>query len=160
MPVEKEPKLGLYIDAIKEWLPSVWVRFAEWVQACREEPALIWETTAVRIATYCAGAVVVVLLVSGLMHVFAPGGPPPVPMAETADFRVICVNPACGFEFVIQRDFDFDRFPVECAKCGQKAGQRAVRCNSEQCKGRWVAPVTADGQRKCPVCGAVLGPAD
>jgi hypothetical protein len=160
MPVEKEPKLGLYVDAVKEWLPTVRIRFGEWLDACREEPSLIWQTPAIRVMTYGVGAVLVYVIVSWLIGLMAPGGPDPVPLAKTADFRVMCATPSCGHQFVIERKFNFDDFPVKCAKCGQMTGERAMRCNSETCAGRWVAPRVVDGQYKCPQCSATLGRVD
>lgn len=160
MPVDRQHKLGLIVDALKEWLPTVRVRFNEWVEACREEPALVWQTPVVRYATYTLGGIVLAFTLLGVVDLFAPGGPEPVPRARTADFHVVCSDPACGYHFVISRKFRFDSFPVQCPKCKQLTGQQARRCNSELCGGRWVAPQIVDGYFRCPHCHAVLGVAE
>ena len=87
MPVEKDPKLGLYIDAFKAWLPTVRVRFGEWVEACREEPALIWQTTAVRYTVFTCGGLLVLWLVVSMFGLLKPSDVRPA--ARTADFHVV-----------------------------------------------------------------------
>jgi hypothetical protein len=157
MPVSKESRLGLLIDAFKEWLPTVRERFNAWVFACMEEPSLIWQTNAIRYTTYVLGALLLAWIGRGAIHAVQPGGASPIPTARTADFRVICTNAACGHEFTIHRKFKFDDFPVVCPTCKQNTGQRGVRCTSAICRRRWVPAQVRDDRLVCPFCGATLG---
>ncbi len=154
MPVSNKPTLAQLIEAFREWVPTVRVRFNEWFEACREEPILLWHTPVIRYATYVAGAGVAALILSFVINLFAPGGPEPVPRARTADFHVICTS--CRNEFVINEKFSFDDFPVRCPKCGQETGQHALKCNSPRCHGRWVVPRVDGEWYRCPVCNATL----
>ena len=155
MPVSRESKLSQAIDAFREWLPTVRVRFNEWFYACREEPILIWHTPVIRYGTYVLAAAVGAWVISFVVSLASPGGPDPVPRANTADFHVICAD--CGHHFVINRKFSFDDFPVKCAKCGHEAGRQAMQCFSKTCKGAWVAVDERAGDLVCSKCGAVLG---
>ncbi|MCB9865320.1 MAG: hypothetical protein H6816_01580 [Phycisphaerales bacterium] len=156
MPVEKEPKLGIYIDAFKAWLPTVRLRVVEWAEACREEPALIWQTNAVRYTTYACGGLLAIWLLVGIVDRFGPekvAAP-----ARTADFHVVCTNPDCGHHFVINRKFGFHKFPVTCPECKKETGERAVRCVNGPRNGQWV-PATVDehGQLVGALCSEPPG---
>ncbi len=158
MPVEKDSKIAKWIAAIREGLPALRAHFDEWKDAVREEPTLIWATPAIRYTAYgLVGLIVVGVLVwsAGLFHP-AEVAPP----AETANFHVLCTAPGCAHHFVINREFDFDDFPVICPQCEQKTGQRAVRCLSKTCNGCWVVPTKRDHQYRCPFCGGYLGKVD
>lgn len=159
MPAEKPSKLSEWIQALREGAPGVKIHAAAWLEACRNEPALIWRTPAVRIVVFVIAAVLLVKSVGWGFTLLAPGGAEPVPRAETADFHVVCTNPDCGKQFVINREFGFDDFPVTCPFCRKQSGASARNCNSTTCKGRWVAPVVGGGRLTCPVCGGDLGPA-
>lgn len=157
MPVEKDPKLGMYIDALKAWLPSVRLRAAEWVEACREEPALIWQTPAVRYLVYTCGGMVALWIVLALIGSMAPKDV--VPRARTADFHVVCTNPSCGKHFVINRKFGFDDFPVDCPRCQQRTGEQAVRCTGGPRDGAWVpAKLNDQGQLVGALCDVPPAP--
>jgi hypothetical protein len=136
MPVEKDPKLGLYIDAFKAWLPTLRMRLAAWFDACRAEPVLIWQTPAVRYATYLTGGLIAAWVLSSVLSWTAPPDAPET--ATTADFHVVCTNPTCGHHFVINRKFGFRKFPVTCPRCQQPTGERAVRCAGGPRDGEWV----------------------
>jgi hypothetical protein len=145
-----------YLLAKAHW-PVLHERFREWCAAVREEPILIWETPAVRYTAYGLAGMI------GLVITLKVGGalvpPPPVgakATATTADYHVVCSDANCGHHFVIHRKFGFRGFPVECTKCGKPTGQRAVRCNSKTCQGRWIAPLQTDAGRQCPLCGQLF----
>jgi hypothetical protein len=159
MPVGKESKLGLYVDAIKAWAPTLRVRLGAWWEACRAEPTLIWQTSAIRYGVYGTSAIIGIWIFASIAGKFAPAEHRE--QARTADFQVICTNPACNKTFVINRKFGFDSFPVKCPACGQKTGVRGYRCNSTTCHGRIVvAKESADGKSLlCSQCGGPLGPA-
>ncbi len=151
MPVGDESKLGQYIDAFKEWLPSVRLRLGEWVDVCRAEPALIWQTPAVRYTTYATLALIGVYILSAVAGLFGPARV--AEPARTADFNVVCTNPACGHHFVINRKFGYDDFPVQCPKCRQETGARALRYKDGPCAGQWAPVQTGDaGQLQLPPC--------
>ncbi len=155
---EDPNRLAEWLLVLREQVPVVRQRFENWLAAVREEPVLIWETTAVRYSAYATGGLLLVWLTIGLAGMLAP--PPPAnakPTATTADFHVICADARCGHHFVINRKFGFRRFPVNCPTCGRKTGARARRCSSQSCRGRWVAPHQSDAALSCPVCG---GPFD
>lgn len=160
MPVGKESKLLLLVDAVKEWLPTVRVRFGEWWAACRGEPILFWHTPAIRYSAFALGGLLAIWAVLGVVGMFTPAGKTGVPRATTADFHVICTDPACGAQFVIKKPFGFHKFPVECPRCKKTTGERALRCVSATCKGKWVTPRLVDGAYRCPDCQAVLGRPD
>jgi hypothetical protein len=117
----------------------------------------MWETSAIRYATYSVGAILAVWLVTFVVGFLTP--PPPAgakAVATTADYHVICYDSACAYHFVIQRTFGFHDFPVECPKCKKQTGVAARRCNSAACQGRWVAPIEVDGAKKCPICSGMM----
>jgi hypothetical protein len=159
MPVGKEPKLGLLLDAIRDGIPATKVKLREWYDTCRQEPILFWHTPAIRYTTYGIAGILGVLIVSSIANSLVPNVEVKA-QATTTDHRVICTNSDCGKMFVIDRPFHFDDFPVTCPTCTKQTGQPAHRCNSKTCKGRWVVR-RAEGERYvCPQCGADLGPVD
>ncbi len=129
----------------------------EWIGEVRQEPRLLWETSAIRYSVYgiigVIGAWTVVLFV-GLLTPAPPAGARDA--AKTADYHVVCAVPACGYNFVIKREFGFDDFPVMCDRCKKETGVSGRRCYSETCQGRWVAPETVDDKQKCPLCGTLF----
>lgn len=154
MAQEGPNRLAEWLLLLREQVPAVRRRFEEWLAAVREEPALIWETLAVRYATYAAGLLVLMWLTVWAVEMITP--PPPAsarPAATTADFHVVCTDTACAHHFAIRRKFGFHKFPVECPKCEKKTGIRARRCGSQTCQGRWVAAHKEDGNTYCSVCG-------
>jgi hypothetical protein len=132
------------------WLPSARQRSAEWVASVREEPALIWQTPAIRYGVYAVGLVIVALILQWGIGFISAGGPGVQPPAKTASFHVLCSN--CQHSFVINRKFGFDSFPVECPKCHQHTGQRAYQCFSNTCKGRWTYAIPVNKQLVCARC--------
>jgi hypothetical protein len=135
MPVEKESKTSQWISALREWLPTVGPRLKEWWEVVRENPRLIWETTNVRWAALAVAVLVSLFMVRGCVTAIIPAsrGEP----AETALFHVTCTNPGCHHHFVIEREFGFDDFPVQCPKCGKETGVHAV-LKPGAGGGRWV----------------------
>ena len=158
MPVQKESRLGQWIVALREGWPTVRARMDEWTVAVRQEPALIWATPAVRYTVYVLGGLVAVYLLTWGVGQFQP--PEAAPLAETADFHVLCTAPGCGHHFIINEEFGFDDFPVPCSKCGKESGRRAVRCASKTCGRRWVLPQVKDDEYRCPYCDGFLGEAN
>ena len=158
MPVYKESKFAEYRVAFKEWRDTAKTRLGEWKDAVREEPALIWQTTAIRYTVYALGGFMALFSVLWLLSLFQPAEVRPP--ARTADFHVLCTNRACGRHFVINRKFNFDDFPVVCPECQQKTGYQAMRCTSKQCGGRWVISKAQAGDYRCSQCGEFLGRVD
>jgi hypothetical protein len=157
MAQEERNRLAEWTVMLREQIPILRGRLAEWAAVCREHPRLIWETPAVRYATYGLGGLIVLWGVLAVAGAIAPA--PPVdagPEAAKADFHVICSNPGCAYHFVIQREFSFRKFPVQCPKCVQKTGQRAYPCYSQTCQRRWVVPAESGGVPVCPRCGEPL----
>lgn len=161
MPLPSRSRVSEWFVLLKdEWLPSQWARLVAWGGAVREEPYLIWQTPTIRYGVYALGCLLGVWVLVWAASLLEPA---PVkdarPRAQTANFHVVCTNPECGHHFMIAREFGFKKFPVECPKCQQRTGQRATRCNSAACRGRFVATIEIDGELRCSQCGAVLGPA-
>lgn len=157
MAQEKPNPIVEWFHAVRERAPLLREQFGDWISAAREEPALIWQTVAVRYAAYGAAGLVSLWLVSFLPSMIGP--PPPAnsrPAAESADFHVVCSEPECGRHVVIHRKFGFQGFPVECPTCKKATGAQARQCNSSTCGGRWVAPAREDSGWRCPACGRVL----
>ncbi|MCP4589189.1 MAG: hypothetical protein GY842_00455 [bacterium] len=154
MTVQKESKLAQWIDALREGWPGIRARFDEWVGAVREEPILIWQTTAVRYTVYGVVALIAFWAVTWGVDQLAP--PDAAPPAETADFHVLCTARSCGHHFIINEEFSFDDFPVRCPKCKGETGGRALRCAAPGCT-RWVVPKVQEGEYHCPQCGGYLG---
>lgn len=161
MPLSERNRLVTWYLLVKdEWLPTQRRRLEEWWSAVRAEPRLAWETPQVRYGVFGLGIVAAVLVVASLFNALTL--PPPAaarPEATTANFHVVCSNPTCGHHFLIVGKFGFDDFPVNCPRCNQKTGQRALRCKSSVCQGRYVPTVEKDGQLHCRICDAPLGPA-
>jgi len=154
MAQERPNRLAEWFTAARDHAPQVRRSAGEWLQQVREEPRLIWETPAVRYATYGVVALIGGWLVTVAVAMITP--PPPAgakPEATTADFHVLCANDTCGHHFVINRKFGFSKFPVECPRCKKQTGMAARRCDSPTCRGRWIVPVAKDGGLTCPSCG-------
>jgi hypothetical protein len=157
MAQEDPNRFSEWLMLLRRQAPIVRQRAADWVDAVREEPILIWHTPAVRYGVYFAVGMVLMWGGVRLTRALAP----PLPsgaraVADSADFHVVCSNEACNAHFIIHREFGFDDFPVECPACKQLTGRAAVRCNAPACKGRWVAPLPDGDQLKCPHCGRRL----
>jgi len=154
---EKPNRLAEWLTLARRNAPVARQRFAEWWEAVREEPRLAWESYLVRYPAYALGGLLVVFLVSTAIGFISPPLPRSAqPSASTADFHVVCTEPACGHRFVINRGFGFDDFPVTCPKCRKLTGHAARPCYSTSCNGRWVAPVKRDDGPYCPICAARL----
>jgi len=141
MAQEKPSKVVEWYLALREHAPTLWEGFLNWLEAVRSEPALFWQTPAVRYVTYFVCGLVLVWGVRTGVWLVTP--PPPDgarQVASSADFHVICANPYCGAHFVIRREFGFDDFPVTCPHCKQKTGFRAVPCTADDCTQQWVLP--------------------
>lgn len=137
----------------KNW-PVAREHFNEWVEAVREEPILLWETNAIRYALYGLGLILVVWVgVLGVNLITPPLPDGAKPLAVTADFHVVCHDLECNHHFVINRAMKFKKFPVDCPQCQRKTGEKAWRCSSPTCNGRWVAPYKQDEGLYCPECG-------
>lgn len=157
MAQERPRQLIEWYLAAKAWVPTVPKHLKAWLETVRAEPSLIWKTAAVRYTTYTVAGLMLFFVVSSLPTWIV--GPPPVdaqPPADTADFHVVCTNPACAAHFVVRRDKDFDSFPVQCLVCQQKSAAQAIRCMSDTCRGRWVAPSPSGDSKVCPRCGRPL----
>lgn len=155
MAQESPNRLSDWYLAIRAWLPTARVRLHEWYAQVREEPRLIWETTAIRCGVYVVGAALVFWLLATIISLVTP--PPPadaLPPAQEAYFHVICASPSCGHHFTIYRKKSFDDFPVACPRCRKETGQLARQCFSSACRGRWVVPLDREGRAICPQCGA------
>ncbi len=145
-------------EAAKERQAAARDALEQWWQAVKEEPALFWQTSAVRYSAYGLAALVVVLFVRAGIGLLQPGNSATVqPRATTANFDVLCSNPSCGAHFLIERKFRFRKFPVRCGHCNQMTGQRALRCSSATCAGRLVMSIEENREFRCVSCGAVLG---
>ena len=157
MAQEKPNPLSEWLQVLRTQVPLARRHAAQWIRAVRDEPALIWQTPAVRYLAYGLGSVAVVLVIRAGGGLFSTPLPPGGGLsATTADFHVVCSGPICGHHFVIHRKFGFRKFPVPCTKCRESTGLPARRCHSSTCRGRWVAPQERDKTIACPRCGAVF----
>jgi len=141
MAQERPSRLSEWYLALREHAPTLRQGLADWFEAVRAEPVLLWETPAVRYAVYGIGGIALALCLSTAVSFMTP--PPPTgarDAATSADFHVICGNPSCGKHFVIRRDFGFNGFPVGCPHCGRHEGLRAVPCTADDCTQRWMLP--------------------
>ena len=157
MAQEKANRLVEWYLALKEWAPTVPARFHQWREAVRAEPSLIWQTLAVRYATYGLVGFALLTVVSAVPGWFV--GPPPAdarPLAVTADFHVVCSKLECGYHFVTNQKKGFRKFPITCLRCKQKSAVHGRRCRSDSCSGQWVAPVEIEHSLRCTQCGRAL----
>lgn len=157
MAQEHRSRLAEWVMLLRKNVPLWREHVADWAAEVREEPRLLWEASPIRYATYGVGTILAVWLVTLVVGFLTP--PPPAgakAAATTADYHIICSDPACAYHFIVQREFGFHDFPIECSKCNKRTGVSARRCNSPTCQGRWVAPIEVDGATKCPICGAAM----
>lgn len=157
MAQEKPNRLAEWLTIAKQNAPVAKRHFSEWWEEVRADPGLAWETYWVRYPVYALCGLVVLLMVNTGITLFAPPMPPKAQaVAGSADFRVVCTETACGHQFVINREFGFNDFPVTCTKCRKLSGYSARPCYSTTCNGRWVAPVQRDDGPHCPSCAAKM----
>lgn len=156
MAQEDRNRLIEWLDILRDRVPFMRERVADWVADAREEPALVWETPAVRYTVYALGGLMLLWVASGVAGSIAPMPTNAVPQATTADFHVVCSDNWCSQHFVVNRSFGFNQFPIPCAKCGMQTGVRSLRCYSNTCGGRWVAPLKTDEGLRCARCDGRL----
>ncbi len=153
MPAPQRDLWNEYREGAKLRMESGQILFREWLAAVREEPALIWETLTIRYTVYAVAAIMLILTVRCAVTAFQPPLPADArPAATTALFDAICSSPSCGKHFVIERNFSFDRFPVECPFCDKLSGYRALRCPSKTCRNRLVQTYEKDDTLRCVAC--------
>ncbi|MHC4092136.1 MAG: hypothetical protein ACYSVY_18005 [Planctomycetota bacterium] len=159
-PPERNRLITWYLLLKDEWLPAQRQRLADWSQAVREEPRLVWQTPQIRYTVYGLGGLAALWALLWALSLLQPAPPKGArPRANTANIHVVCSNPECKHHFVILRKFGFDNFPVACPRCEQEKGRRAMRCFSSTCDRKLVAPVESDSRLHCSECGADLGAA-
>lgn len=157
MAQEKPNRLSEWVLLIRKKSPVVREHLADWVAEVRKEPRLLWETAAVRYTVYLVAAIALLAGTKCGVRMVTPAPPASAKEpAHTADFHVLCGDSRCAHHFVINRKFGFEKFPVACPKCKAMTGQRAVKCYSAQCQGRWVAIDDSSGPAKCARCGGAL----
>ena len=154
MAQERPNRFVEWVLLLRQNAPIAREQFKEWMGEIRAEPYLLWEMPAIRFAAYGVIGLVATWVVVLSVNLLTPPPPPGARQAaETADFRVVCADPTCGYNFVIKREFGFDDFPVKCDQCKQETGTQGRRCYSALCEGRWVAPLKVEDRLKCPMCG-------
>ncbi len=157
MAQERPSRLAEWVMLIRKNAPILREQLHCWATEVRDEPRLLWETGAIRYATYGVGAIAAAWLLTIVVTMMTP--PPPAdsrPEATTADYHVVCKDAACRCHFVINRKFGFDDFPVECLQCRKLTGVSARACFSKSCQGRWTAPVASGTELRCLRCGEPL----
>lgn len=141
MAQEGPNKLVEWWLAVREYGPTLRRGLADWWQAVRAEPVLLWETPGLRYALYGLGGLLVLWIGSVGTTMLAPPLPEGAkPEATSADFHALCSDPTCHTHFVVNREFGFRAFPVKCPTCNKETGNRAVLCTGEACTQRWVLP--------------------
>lgn len=155
---ERPNRLAEWVVVVRTQAPVLRRRLGEYIHAVREQPILLWETPVVRYGVYGTGLVLAAFLLAVVGRSFLPHAHDARPPAATADFHVVCTTPSCGRHFVINRKFGFDDFPVECPACRKTSGMSAVRCTTDECRGRWVVPRVTKERRFCPDCGKQFPP--
>jgi hypothetical protein len=157
MAQERPNRLAEWLLLFRRQTPIVRERFAQWLAEVRQEPGLVWDTSAVRYTVY---VLVGLILLAGARCGVRMITPPPPASAKapalTADFHVLCSDGGCGVHFVINRKFEFSGFPVDCPRCKKTTGERAVKCYSPGCRGKWVTVDDSSGRAKCSQCGGAL----
>ena len=154
MAQEDPNRLVEWFEAARERWPEVRQSIVDWIEDVRSEPQLLLESRTVRMTAAGIALVVAALLLSWMARSCSPIPPGATEVvAETADFHVVCRHEDCAYHFVVHRDFGFHRFPVGCPRCDRLTGERARRCFSASCRGRWVPPEQDDEERFCPRCG-------
>lgn len=153
MAQEKPGRISEWAHAVREHLPELGEKLRHGAHVVRENPGIVLHHPGFRYGVYAVAALVLLWGASWAADAIAP--PKPAGVTEgpaLLDYRVICTNADCGYEFVLKRERGFRSFPVECVKCKQKTGRHAQLCTSSTCKSRWVVPDVRDGMRLCPYC--------
>lgn len=157
MAQEKPNRMAELVALLRKNAPIARDHAREWFGHVREDPQILWGTPVIRYTAYGLGALVLSWVLVFVIRVFTPPAPPGAKdPAVTADYHVVCSDPACEYNFVLTREFGFDRFPVTCDRCKKETGMPGRRCHSSKCQGRWVAPLTNEGRQVCPHCGAIF----
>lgn len=154
MAQERPNRLMELVAVVRQGWPAIREHAADVFAHVRADPARVWDVSAVRYAVYALVGLIVTWMLVFVVGLLTPPAPPGArEPARTADFRIVCSDPACGYNFVLRREFGFDKFPVVCDRCKKPAGVPGRRCYSESCQGRWVAPVKTESGQHCPTCG-------
>lgn len=144
------PNLGELPHQIREHLQAVPERWRAFRDRLRDDPGAVLHSPVVRVAALILLGLLLLLLAGWLVRGLTPPGP--AGMAEEATpwamLYVACTKPNCLASAAIKCARDFDDWPVECEKCGEKSAYRAQPC--AKC-GRWFA--AAPGHTAaCPHC--------
>lgn len=157
MAQEERNRIVEWLDLLRKQGPVLRQHVGEWIATVKEEPRLLWETPTLRYVVYATGGIVLLWGAVSASNMLVPPPPPSAkPQATTADYHVVCSDTRCAKHFVIHRTFGFRGFPVSCPACQKETGKQAIRCNSQSCGGRWVAPVELNAVRSCPTCGGQI----
>lgn len=150
MSEDRLPSLANLPHRIRAGLANWPAGYRQWREDLRQDPALLWQTPAVRIVLWI---VLGIILVSGLywaIATFTPSGTDSLFVEPTplATLYVACTNPDCRAHYNTKQPMDFDSWPLKCEQCGSESVYRAKLCSV--CR-RWFA--TAPGQPTgCPFC--------
>lgn len=121
-----------------------------WRADLREDPSLLWRTTAVRVLLWLTVGVCALVGVWYLTTGLLPAGERGEPEQAThlATLYVACTNPFCYTSYITRQPMDFDGWPLACRECGQRTVYRAKLCPT--CH-RWYATVPG-APNQCPFC--------
>ena len=146
------PSLANLPHRIRASLANWPVRYREWRQQIRDNPAALWQTTIARVTLWLVLGLVLVGGLRWLVLALTPGGADLVVERATpiATLYVACTSTDCLKSDVTHQPMDFDDWPLTCEHCGHETVYRAKLC--PRCR-HWYA--NAPGQTDaCPHCAA------
>lgn len=157
MAQERPNRLAELLALARQGLPTLREQARMALARLRAEPGRVWEVAAVRYAVYGLVGLIATWILAFVVGLISPPPPPGArDPARSADFRIVCGDPQCGYNYVLRREFGYEGFPAACHRCKKVTGVPGRRCFSPRCEGRWIAPVESETQSTCPVCGNVF----
>ncbi|MFQ5807967.1 MAG: hypothetical protein ACE5I3_16095 [Phycisphaerae bacterium] len=147
----RSPLLADLPHRIRAQTAELKANLRQWWADLRQDPSLLWRTTAIRISFWLTLGICALVAVRALSRSLLPHGEADAEqVTPLAILYVACTNTACYGSYTTRQPMDFDAWPLTCRECSQQTVHRAKLC--AKCR-NWYATAPGD-LAGCPFCAA------